>query len=711
MNETSKQRMKSKFGWFIGMVAVLLIGFSGSVGNSATFEVQVVDFQFVPATVTIQAGDTVNWVWQANGHSTTSGTNCTSNGLWDSGIQNAPFEFSFTFDNPGTYPYFCIPHCTIGMVGTVVVSEQPPPPPTGITINVSPTSLTFADVAVGQTSEQTVTITNDAGSTGTLTGTVGSLSTPFSVVSGEGDFSLEPGQSLPVVVQFAPTEEGTSSATLDITHNAANEESPISVGINGTTFADGGLENPIPKPIMKAGPPVGLMPLASGLTAPNWGITAPGDNTRLFVVDQVGTLWAIDLSSGNKTVFADLSSLLVPLGAFGPGTFDERGFLGLAFHPQYRSNGLLYTYTSEPVNGEADFSTLPEDTEPNHQSVIREWRVPDPMQPASVVDPASSRVVLRIDQPQFNHNAGALNFGRDKMLYIALGDGGAADDQGPGHSEQGNGQDPSNILGNILRIDPTQTTSANGQYGIPMDNPFIPEGMGPYGGQAGCADGTCDEIFAWGFRNPFRFSFDMCTGHLYAGDVGQNDIEEVDIVLPGGNYGWRIKEGSFCFNPNGDAEGFVTAEQDCPTAGLIGPVAQYDHDEGTAIVGGFVYRGNALPAFRGRYIFGEYNRPDATETEPTGHGRIFFLNRRDLARDRFIRRSCIKEMRFAEQEELGLYLLGFGRDAAGEIYVLGNMTGIPFEETGVVWKIVPRNTVKPPEPVPPEPVPPNGPGY
>jgi glucose/arabinose dehydrogenase len=418
------------------------------------------------------------------------------------------------------------------------------------------------------------------------------------------------------------------------------------------------LEDPIPQPIRRGGVRVRLEPVATGLTAPNWGISAPGDSERLFVTDQDGILWAINLTTGVRTVFLDVSARLVPLGAFGPGTFDERGLLGLAFHPDYATNGLLYTYTSEPVSGAADFSTMPQGTTANHQSVVAEWSVPDPGDPASVVNPSSRRELLRIDEPQFNHNAGALNFGPDGMLFIALGDGGEADDQGVGHSPQGNGQDTSNVLGDILRIDPQGSNSANGEYGIPADNPFV-------GGPG------VDEIWASGFRNPFRFSFDSATGDLIAADVGQNDIEEIDVVTKGGNFGWRVKEGSFLFDPNGDEDGFVTARSPGSPAGLIDPIAEYDHDEGLAVVGGFVYHGDAIRALRNRYVFGEFSRPEGEE------GRLFFLN----ASNR------IREFRLVGQSSLGFFVNGFGQDANGELYVLGNTTGTPFEDTGVVMRI------------------------
>ncbi|NIW38838.1 MAG: CHRD domain-containing protein, partial [Gemmatimonadetes bacterium] len=351
---------------------------------------------------------------------------------------------------------------------------------------------------------------------------------------------------------------------------------------------------------------------------------------------------------------------LVSLGVAGPGTFDERGLLGVAFHPDYASTGLLYTYTSEPVAGSADFSTMPPDTSANHQSVISEWQVPVPGDPTSVADPSTRREVFRIDQPQFNHNAGALNFGPDGDLYISLGDGGAADDQGVGHVTGGNGQDPGNVLGAILRIDPGGSDSANGQYGVPVDNPF-----------AGTTDGA-DEIYAYGFRNPFRFSFDPVTGELFAADVGQNDIEEVDLVAAGGNYGWRVKEGTFLFDPNGADAGFVTADSPGSPAGLTDPVLQYDHDEGIAVVGGFIYRGHELDEeLFGKYLFGDYFFP------AEGGGRLLVGN---------LATGQIREL-LSPGDMGGLSLLGFGRDGAGELYLLANATGVPFGESGVVLRL------------------------
>jgi glucose/arabinose dehydrogenase len=430
------------------------------------------------------------------------------------------------------------------------------------------------------------------------------------------------------------------------------------------------LDDPLP-PVVHGGVHVVLEVVASGLVAPNWGTSAPGDPGRLFVTDQPGVLWAIDLATGAKSVFLDTSPLLVPLGIFGPGSFDERGLLGVAFHPAYRANGLLYTFTSEPPRGPADFSTQPPGVDPDCQSVVREWTVPDPGDPGAVVDPGSSRVLLTIDKPQFNHNGGAIGFGPDGMLYIATGDGGSADDQDGqgffgapaiGHGCAGNGQDPGTALGKILRIDPQGSDSANGQYGIPADNPFIgaPDFLG--------------EIHALGLRNPFRISFDALTGDLYAADVGQNDVEEVNVIVAGGNYGWNRREGSFFFIANGTGSGYVTDQAQVGPPGLIDPIAQYDHDDGLAVIGGFVYRGVRIPALDGSYVFGEFARTFASD------GRLFHLGGGNR----------VLEFNLIGQESLGLALLGMGQDAQGEVYAMVNASMFPFGDAGMVLRIAPK---------------------
>lgn len=462
-------------------------------------------------------------------------------------------------------------------------------------------------------------------------------------------------------------------------HCAFGMTGRITVSEASPTTPGNTLDNPISSPINQGSITARLVSVATGLTAPNFGTFAPGDKQRLFVTDQIGIIWAIDLKTGEKLKFGDISSFLIPVGIGGPGTYDERGLLGLAFHPRYRTNGLIYTYTSEPALNNPDFSTQPTGVSPNHQSVIREWRVALPKQSSSFIDLDSSRIVLRIDQPQFNHNGGGLAFDKDGLLYISMGDGGNADDEGDGHSLQGNGQDKRNLLGKILRINPNFRTSINGQYGIPKSNPFYPKGKKAKGGQAGCNDGVCDEIYAYGFRNPFRISFDSGKTKLYTADTGQNSIEEVDVVRAGGNYGWPIKEGTFCFDGKGNKPGVVTDNPSCGQGSLIDPNAQYDHDEGKAIIGGFVYRGKVLRQLKGHYVFGDYAKTFNND------GRLFYLKKANIAGNK---KSEILEMQLTDPSTLGISLLGFGQDSTGEIYVLGNQTGIPSGQTGSVFKLI-----------------------
>jgi glucose/arabinose dehydrogenase len=434
-------------------------------------------------------------------------------------------------------------------------------------------------------------------------------------------------------------------------------------------------------PIERFGPLIELEPVAAGLVAPNKGVVAPGERPRLYVVDQPGVIWALELDTGVLTPFLDVGpaglNLLIPLGFLGPNTFDERGLLGLAFHPDYQRNGRFYTYTSEPSFGPPTFkSTLPAGTPADHQNVVSEWRAVAPGNPSLGVQ-SGRRVLARIDWPQFNHNGGDLAFGPDGLLYISTGEGGNADDQGVGHGPIGNAQDLSVPLGKILRIDVNGANSSNGQYGIPESNPFVSAG-----------GGAVTEIFAFGFRNPFRMSFDTQTGELLVGDVGQNDIEEVDRVVRGGNYGWRIKEGTLFFNPNGDADGFATPEPPGPVPPrLIDPIAQYDtHHEGHSVIGGFVYRGNLLPRLRGRYVFGDFSVLFKFPSGPHDYGRLFHL-RRGSQRGVL---SEISEFHIARGNAVSLAVLGFGQDAEGEIYIMGNVSGVPFGTGGVVMRLAPH---------------------
>jgi glucose/arabinose dehydrogenase len=426
-------------------------------------------------------------------------------------------------------------------------------------------------------------------------------------------------------------------------------------------------------PVTHFGPLITLTTTATGLTAPNKGVTAPGDRDHLYVVDQTGTAWKVNVAGRTKSVFFSVQGRLVPLGFLGPGTFDERGFLGLAFHPDHARNRLLYTYTSEPVADAPTFaSTLPPGTAPDHQNVVAEWRV----QPDGSL--TMRRELMRIDWPQFNHNGGDLVFGPDRKLYISTGDGGNADDQGVGHLPGGNAQNLGVPLGKILRIDVDGRNSANGAYGIPAGNPFVRR------------TGALREIFAFGFRNPFRMSFDSRRGDLYAGDVGQNDIEEVDRVVAGGNYGWNVKEGTLFFDPRGPEEDGLAQPDPVPgrsvPAGVIDPIAQFDtHQEGHSVILGSVYRGQQLHGLRGRLVFGDFSRLFNFPSGPHNYGRLFHVN----AESRSGRLRNIFEFHITPSNAPNLAVLGFGEDSNGEIYVMGNVSGVPSGTGGVILRLAP----------------------
>ena len=427
------------------------------------------------------------------------------------------------------------------------------------------------------------------------------------------------------------------------------------------------LADPIPNLIEKGDVRIELEPIAVGLTAPIHLTHAPGDPNRLFVVDQVGWVRVILNGAMKAKPFLDVSDRIVELGFFGSqdeGDFDERGLLGLAFHPDYNAPnqpgyGKLYTYTSEPIEGLADFSVpMPPGEAINHQTVIAEWSVD--ANNADRVNASSRRELLRIDQPQFNHDGGTIEFGPDGMLYIALGDGGSANDQAPGHGELGNGQNPTNILGNILRIDPTGSNSANGAYGLPADNPFVGN------------PNALDEIYAWGFRNPYRFGFDRATGDLIVGDVGQDMVEEIDIVVAGGNYGWNIKEGSFHFDPE---TGQVHDVLDGLPEDLIDPAAEYDHDDGITVIGGYVYRGSEIQELEGLYVFGDFSTQFFVPA-----GKLLYAD---------LKTGEIKQFILGlNDRDLNLFVKGFGQDQDGELYLLAGPNLGPFRSSGQVYKIV-----------------------
>jgi len=428
-----------------------------------------------------------------------------------------------------------------------------------------------------------------------------------------------------------------------------------------------------------------LLPVATGLSAPDYGISAPGDASRLFVVEQNGLLRVLQNGSLQATPALDLRALVAP--PLVPGNAnDERGFLGLAFHPGYNTPGslgygTLYTYTSEAIApGTLPTYSAPNGAVQNYRNVVSEWKI-NPANPG-LVDPASRRELLSIGKNAGNHNGGTIAFGGDGYLYLGLGDGGNANDVGPSHLEPGgNAQNLSTPLGKVLRIDPiapaltagsANALSANGQYRIPVGNPF--QGAGQVA-----------ETFAYGFRNPYRFSFDRTdlggTGDLILADVGQRNVEEIDRVVAGGNYGWAVKEGDFLFDR---ATGNVGARSPGSPGGLIDPISgplgtlEYDHGDGISITGGFVYRGTAIPALFGKYVFGDLALRNAP---PRVDGRLFYADLASGEIDEFL----LPQFAAGKLPD-GLTVHGFGQDARGELYAM--VTNTPANGSGgIVYQL------------------------
>jgi glucose/arabinose dehydrogenase len=295
-------------------------------------------------------------------------------------------------------------------------------------------------------------------------------------------------------------------------------------------------------------------------SSPTAMLQAPNDASRWFVVEQAGVVRTFpnDPDATASTQFINVSSRVHMDG--------EAGLLGMAFHPSFSANGLVYLNFTEQVGGQL-------------HSVTAEFQSTDGGQ---TLDPATERVLLTVVKPASNHNGGNLAFGADRLLYVGLGDGGNSD----------TAQDTRRLLGKMLRID-VDSRPFGAPYAIPPDNPFAGAPICGFGG-TGVLD--CPEIYATGFRNPWRWSFDAQTGDLWAGDVGESSFEEIDVVELGGNYGWNVREGAHCFTPS----------TGCPTAGFTDPVAEYGHDIGSSITGGYVYRGGQPTQVAGNYVFGDF---------------------------------------------------------------------------------------------------------
>jgi glucose/arabinose dehydrogenase len=337
-------------------------------------------------------------------------------------------------------------------------------------------------------------------------------------------------------------------------------------------------------------------------------LQAPGDNSRWYAVEKRGVVRVFDNDSNvsASSMFADIRSRV-------DSERNEAGLLGMAFHPNFSINDqiyLSYTRTRSPLESVISRFTLNPETDN--------------------LDETSEFEIFTVPQEFSNHNGGNVVFGPDGYLYIGFGDGGSSGDPNE------HAQNTSHILGSIVRLDVDVVPPA--RYGIPAMNPFSIN--------TNCMDGVgvspCPEIFAWGFRNPWRFNFDSQTGALWVGDVGQASWEEIDRVEPGMNYGWDDREGAHCFEP----------ETDCDTDN-IDPITEYDHGAGTAVTGGFVYRGAAIPALRGYYVFGDF-----------GSGRIWGVPADSM-------QGAVAE----ELIETTLSISSFAQDMDGELYALDYGSG------------------------------------
>lgn len=368
---------------------------------------------------------------------------------------------------------------------------------------------------------------------------------------------------------------------------------------------NGGKSNtmtPPPPPTLQ----VELVSVATGFANPLDIQQPPGDSSRLFVVEQGGQIKIIQNGAILGTPYLDVTSEIVSGG--------EEGLLGLAFHPNFSNNGCFYVNYTSTKNGKL-------------QTFISEFRATSAS--ANTVNTTSEQNLFTVDQPEANHNGGGLAFGNDGFLYIGLGDGGGAGDQ---HGTIGNGQDLTTRLGKMLRI----SVTCNGTFTVPTDNPFVANAT------------AAKEIWLYGLRNPFRFSFDKNTGNLWIGDVGQDSFEEVDMVTAaqkGSNMGWRCKEGTHPFN--------MTAN--CQTQTFLDPIFDYDHSQGDdTVIGGHIYHGTNIAALAGNFVFGDFIS-----------GRIWSLAQN--SQGQWVRTFLVNSG--------ANNLAAFGQDSAGELYAAQYATG------------------------------------
>ena len=365
-----------------------------------------------------------------------------------------------------------------------------------------------------------------------------------------------------------------------------------------------------------------VFPDLAPFDAPVLALQAPGDGSTWYVVEQAGRVIVFDDDNATtaKRTFVDLTNRVRSGG--------ETGLLGMAFHPDYPATPRVYLSYTATVDGQ----------------LVSRVSSFEAVNSGASLDPGSETILLTVEQPAANHNGGHIAFSpEDGFLYIGFGDGGNKDDL---WGTIGNGQDLTTLLGKMLRIDVDGVTSASVPYRIPQDN--------PYATNASCNGGSgtqsCPEIYAYGFRNPWRWSFDRETGTLWVADVGESAREEVNRVTLGGNYGWRCLEGTLAHN------------SDCgPNAGTaLPPVAEYTHEVGGSVTGGYVYRGTLVPEMEGRYIFGDFI-----------NGRVWHIA---------ANREPTRDMPANAASETGRAIVSFAENAEGEVFLL--------DYSGTMYRVV-----------------------
>lgn len=409
-----------------------------------------------------------------------------------------------------------------------------------------------------------------------------------------------------------PGAGGGTSSSSGNGPGGAGGTSSTNVGGAGGSGGSGGSEPELPVDCSAPSGAEGALKLtriAQGITHPILAKGAPGDLTRLFIVSQAGEILIYRDGELQPTPFLSIRDLVLYRGGQ-----DERGLLGLAFHPDYQNNGRFFVHYSAADSGDTRVVEFKRGASPD------------------VADPTPVVTFLEQDQPQANHNGGSIEFSPlDGFLYIGLGDGGNGGDQGAGHTQGiGNGQDLTTLLGKILRIDVSTSP-----YGIPPGNLT--------------RDGARPEIWDYGMRNPYRFSFDACTADLYIGDVGQDIWEEVDVEPAGQgnkNYGWRLMEGTHCFNPGSNCD-----PQNVTTLPVVEYAQSAPVTDNCSVTGGYVYRGSNIPWLRGAYLYGDFCS-----------GRIWTLRYQGGSTPEPVDRTD-------DLESLDFSIASFGQDTAGEVYL------------------------------------------